>query len=208
MNNLIESFQYWIKGGWLLIPLAGVCMFIWYYFIKMNGRLKKILSAPEGIEDELQEELAKSHSWSRVKPPALGRACRINYMIAYAIERLRQGRDLIHIFSEMRQKEFAPFERDLSVLSALVTSAPLLGLLGTVFGMVNTFSAIAERSSQTTELMASGISQALITTQFGLIIAIPGIFGISLLRKKLQQVEVRFSALQIHFSLGLHRRGQ
>jgi len=65
------------------------------------------------------------------------------------------------------------------ILGALVAAAPLLGLLGTVMGMVATFNGVAAGSSETAGLVAGGISQALITTQVGLVAALPGTFGLA-----------------------------
>jgi len=64
-------------------------------------------------------------------------------------------------------------ERGLIWLSTVATVAPLLGFLGTVSGMINAFNAIAEAEQVNAKLVASGISEALITTATGLIIAIP-----------------------------------
>ena len=65
-------------------------------------------------------------------------------------------------------------ENRISILAVLVAVAPLLGLLGTVVGMVDTFNAIAASSNANSSALAQGISKALITTQAGLAAAIPG----------------------------------
>ena len=65
-------------------------------------------------------------------------------------------------------------ENRISILAVLVAVAPLLGLLGTVVGMVDTFNAIAAHSAANSAALAQGISKALITTQAGLAAAIPG----------------------------------
>lgn len=207
MNNPFQgSFQCWAEGGFLLIPIGLVCFFIWFYFLKLNYRLKGALSDPPGLEDELQRRLADGEGWDEIKEFASKLNKLFFGIIIYVVEKTTQGVSLSDIFNEVRQKEFSLLERDIVVLTALVTSAPLLGLLGTVLGMINTFQAITLRAAGTTELMASGISQALITTQFGLIVALPGIFGVSLLKRQLRQLEVRFSTLQHHLTLGLRRK--
>ena len=66
-------------------------------------------------------------------------------------------------------------ERNLSMLSTIASISPLLGLLGTVVGMIKVFSNIDINGSANTDLLAVGISEALITTAFGLIIAVPAI---------------------------------
>lgn len=68
--------------------------------------------------------------------------------------------------------------RDVVALKALTAAAPLLGLLGTVTGMVDLFTAVAGPGAEGATLVAGGISRALITTQFGLLAALPGVFGL------------------------------
>ncbi len=82
------------------------------------------------------------------------------------------------LFQELHATEIAPVERDLLVMKICVGVSPLLGLLGTVTGMLTTFGALASGSGgeKTMALVAEGISEALITTETGLIIALMGLF--------------------------------
>ena len=86
--------------------------------------------------------------------------------------------------------------KDMVVLAALTAVAPLLGLLGTVMGMIETFQAVASFTGGTAGRVASGISKALITTQFGLVVAIPGVFGLARLRRMLDQLQVGFATVR------------
>jgi len=89
-------------------------------------------------------------------------------------------------------------KRDFVVLVSLTAVAPLLGLLGTVMGMIETFDAVSATSGETGVRVASGISRALITTQFGLVVALPGVFGMARLRRLLRQVQVRVAECRAH----------
>jgi biopolymer transport protein ExbB len=71
-----------------------------------------------------------------------------------------------------------------STIALLATVAPLLGLLGTVCGMIKTFAVIAEFGTGNARALAAGISEALITTQAGLVIAVPGMFIASFLIRR------------------------
>ena len=68
------------------------------------------------------------------------------------------------------------YEKNLSTIKLLAAVAPLLGLLGTVIGMIETFQAITLFGTGDPKLMADGISQALVTTMLGLITAVPLLF--------------------------------
>jgi biopolymer transport protein ExbB len=93
--------------------------------------------------------------------------------------------------SEAVQKEVPPLERFQSFLKLSVAAGPLLGLIGTVIGMIVTFQSITESGSSDPKLMATGISQAMIATVLGLGIAIPLLFAnawLSSLSKSIVQI--------------------
>ena len=91
-------------------------------------------------------------------------------------------------------------ERNLSMLSTIASISPLLGLLGTVVGMITVFSNIDVNGSANTDLLAAGISEALITTAFGLIIAVPAIV---FYRYFEQKTVILMSVLQANTSIFL-----
>ena len=78
-------------------------------------------------------------------------------------------------FEQLRTTEIVPFERDLKVMQIFVSAAPLMGLLGTVTGMLATFGALATGSGgdKTMGMVAEGISEALVTTETGLVVQVP-----------------------------------
>ena len=80
--------------------------------------------------------------------------------------------------------EMAWVERRLPFLAILISTAPLLGLLGTVAGMLITFSGMAAGNSAPIDTISTGISRALVTTQAGLVIAIPAAFLLALLKRQ------------------------
>lgn len=89
------------------------------------------------------------------------------------------------------------FDRRLRFVRILTTSAPLLGLLGTVGGMLKTFSALGLREGfETLDLVASGISEALVTTETGLSVAIVGLVLLLLLRGSRRRLLIRFESYE------------
>lgn len=83
-------------------------------------------------------------------------------------------------------------KRDLGTISSFAKSAPLLGLLGTVTGMVKTFDVIHLFGSSNPMLMADGISEALITTQAGLLASFPILLFLAYIRSRLKIMEMQF----------------
>jgi biopolymer transport protein ExbB len=77
----------------------------------------------------------------------------------------------------------------LHTLPTLLGALPLLGLLGTIIGLLSCFSQMAKGSMDIQQLLSSGIAQALLTTELGLLMVVPGWLMLSLLQRKLRQVE-------------------
>lgn len=97
------------------------------------------------------------------------------------------------LFEQQLSKAQSEVEKGLPIIKLLAAVAPLLGLLGTVTGMIATFSAITLFGTGDPKLMAGGISQALITTVEGLIIAIPLLFSYTLLNNRAKSLMGRLN---------------
>jgi biopolymer transport protein ExbB len=107
--------------------------------------------------------------------------------------------DMENALQEAILKEAPATERFLSTLAMLAAIAPLLGLLGTVTGMINLFHMITQYGNSDPRMMSGGISEALLTTMLGLAVAIPLLFGHTLLSRKadrlIEQMEEKAMAL-------------
>ena len=86
------------------------------------------------------------------------------------------------------QRQLFPLSRHMTAILILAAVAPLLGLLGTVTGMVGTFRVIGVEGTGNPQALASGIREALVTTQTGLLIAIPGLLVGQTLRKQIKNI--------------------
>jgi biopolymer transport protein TolQ len=87
-------------------------------------------------------------------------------------------------------QESLKLESGLILLAIAVSGAPFLGLLGTVWGVMNTFAGVAQAGSASLAVMAPGVSAALITTVAGLLVAIPSMFGYNWLVHNLRVLTV------------------
>jgi biopolymer transport protein ExbB len=161
-----------------MIPLAGVAFgsySISVYLLLLlrererrrisDGTLREWLRAPEQRQGEMGSllEAVDGFSVSRV--------------------RIRNA------FAQLQEEIFPPIDRRLLLLNVFVEAAPLLGLLGTVLGMVTTFEAMAHGNGAMMGSMAQGISEALITTETGLLVAIPGYYLATIIRRKRREEE-------------------
>jgi biopolymer transport protein ExbB/TolQ len=108
------------------------------------------------------------------------------------LPRLHATRDELH--EELRQRRIA--------LGAMIAAAPLLGLLGTVSGMVLTFTNLSGHAAdKTMEVLARGISEVLVATESGLIVAIPALLLVLIANRGLRKAMQRISATERRFRL-------
>ena len=102
------------------------------------------------------------------------------------------------IISESILEQTTELEKGMSLLGTVVNAAPQLGLLGTVTGMITAFSALTRNGTSTAKIVAGGISEALYTTAFGLIIAIPALVFYNYFNRQIDIIvaEMERAALQ------------
>ena len=97
--------------------------------------------------------------------------------------------DYEFILKEITIKETSPYESRLNLLSSVISISPMLGLLGTVTGMIRAFANISKYGTGDTAIVADGIAEALLTTAAGLMIAIPVIVVYNYLNRRLEKME-------------------
>ena len=102
------------------------------------------------------------------------------------------------IISESILEQTTELEKGMSLLGTVVNAAPQLGLLGTVTGMIAAFSALTRNGTSTAKIVAGGISEALYTTAFGLIVVIPALVFYNYFNRRIDVIvaEMERAALQ------------
>ena len=178
-----EGIRMWLGGGWGMIALSIVAFVMFCVGLSV---LLKIYRA--GLFR------VPPRRWIRWLDHPEQRQGSVGRLIESLAGKTRL-KDVAHAIEAIRIGEIEPFDRELRVMKVCVGAAPLLGLLGTVTGMLSTFDALSTGSGgdKTMELVAAGISEALITTETGLVIALPGLFFHFFLSRK-SQASKRFVA--------------
>jgi len=172
-----EVVRIWTGGGWAMSFLALVSLLCFGLGVRIHRclRRKRIPTFPELDElRQLRVLASRGETEKRIFKSVIRGDSR---------ERIREAFD--HFVIE----DVLPLERDLGLLKICVGIAPLVGLLGTVTGMLVTFAALASGSGgqQTMSVIAGGISEALITTETGLVIALPALFFFHRLQRALEE---------------------
>ena len=97
--------------------------------------------------------------------------------------------DYEFILKEVTNQETSPYEKRLNLLASIISISPMLGLLGTVTGMIRAFTNISKYGAGDAAIVADGIAEALLTTAAGLMIAIPVIVVYNYLNRRLEKME-------------------
>jgi biopolymer transport protein ExbB len=192
------------QGGPVMIPILGLAILATLIALVKTGQLARLgTRTPEDlsalVEALNQQQIEKAQSLaSHVRPPQVD-------LIRYGIEHHHQSRLLLEELLEERIFIVkAKLERALPWIAVTAASAPLLGLLGTVTGMIDTFGLIAAYGSGDPKLLSSGISEALITTKFGLGMAIPAMLVHAFLNRKVKRIVVAMEQTAWRFVNELH----
>ncbi len=156
--------------GYIILTLGALgAMLIFYRFIYLWL-----------IQKQIMRQLANIDSPQESNP--LGR------IMLTAISSQANHSQLEYELDEAILKEVTPLERGHGFLKVLTGVAPLLGLLGTITGMIETFQLMSLYGTGDAKLMSSGISQALVTTALGLIVAIPLLFGHNIITTRSKRI--------------------
>lgn len=176
------------KGGPVMVPIlvmaaAAFIVVIYKWFaisVVRKPRKKQIGDFLNAIAAQDDKEI--NRQVKTIKGP-------FGKMLRSAVEHIKEPTELIEevmyetiLSTKLKLQSLLPF------VAISAASAPLLGLLGTVTGIINTFSLITVYGSGDPKMLSSGISEALITTEFGLIVAIPCVLFHSFLSRKAKSV--------------------
>jgi biopolymer transport protein ExbB len=162
-------------GGWLMFPIV-LCSIVAIAIIVERYwalRLAKVMP-----KDQLPKVWMwiKNHELDSAKIKELKNGSLFGYILSSGLTASKHGREAMKDATQEAGNHVAhEMEKFLSTLGTIAAIAPLLGLQGTVLGMIEVFTAIMVQGSGNTGVLAGGISQALITTATGLSVAIPAV---------------------------------
>lgn len=168
MELVWQLRDYIAQGGWIMIPLGLVSVVMWVLIAERLLTFRQLERDDVGVQDVLQVMRGEA-------PGHLGEGLRASVMRAYL--ELRSGDPELdkHIVRQCAMRMRPQLNRYIALIAVLAGIAPLLGLLGTVIGMIETFDVISLFGTGNAKALAGGISVALVTTQSGLLVAIPGL---------------------------------
>lgn len=182
--DLAESITFGMlikQGGWAMYPLGLFSVAMLFFIIRNAMLLREKSMLREDLKPQLEELMSKRNV------AGIRQLCQENDSLLTAVldagmERISEEHeyDAAHVMEAIEEagnEQMVTFMKPINVLSIIGGTAPMLGLLGTVSGMIKAFQTIAAGNMGKPELLAGDIGEALITTATGLVIAIPAMIA-------------------------------
>ena len=175
-----------IKGGPFMYPILFCSVVSLAIFMERVWILRRKLIIPKNFIVKV-EELVKRNKIAEAIFLCQGNSSSIARIFLAGLKNAGRGMWLVkEAIEEKGRREGVILERNIGVLLTIANLSPLLGLLGTVSGMIKTFNAISVHGGGSTAPLAGGIAEALITTATGLLVAIPTLVAYRFLIDKAQ----------------------
>ena len=187
-NSLFEAaMNILFRGGWVLAPIFLLGWFGWFLMLERYGYYFMLRGKSVSVFWKNLEKWGEDYAFQKLRVRPNG------YFLALA-EDVRKYRGLgpVAVRNAMKATRHGislNLSRSLKTISTCAALAPMMGLLGTVSGMVHTFETIKQFGFGNPVLLADGISEALLTTQAGLLVAFPLMLAYNYLAGCVEKVE-------------------
>lgn len=173
MNEIFQTMWHtWTTGGWVMVAMVVLSLVMY-----MNAANLLMTAYRRGLTKATDVVL---RNWV-AKPDSAPASVR--ELVRYTQDEIHSIKDIEGRFREVEATQVSDLDRRIAFLNVLVISAPLFGLLGTVLGMLLTFKAIGIGGNSASEIIAKGISEALVATQTGMMVAVPGLIMASIAKR-------------------------
>lgn len=181
-----EALQVWTAGGWLMLPLLGLAVFMYYTALDLYLRLRMHFLLRTKVY-QLSDHALES-----------GLSSQLTLLKDLLLTDAKSTIEVRRHFKLVRQEYLPVINRRIHFLAIVITAGPLVGLLGTVTGMLETFNGMVATHGTKFDNMIEGISEALITTQTGLLVSIPALVVLSFIIQRRNQLERCIARLEYY----------
>ncbi len=178
-------------GGWVMLPIIACSIVAAAIILERLWTLQRSRVLPTDLTTEVWQWV-KSRQLDRQRIQSLHQSSPLGQILAAGLSSGHLGREIAkENIQDTGRHVIYELERYLNPLGTIAAITPLLGLLGTVIGMVKVFAAITLYGVGNPGVLAGGISEALITTAAGLSVAIPSLIGYRYLRGRVDNLVVQ-----------------
>lgn len=180
-------------GGWLMTPIVVCSVIALVIIIERASRLRYNHVAPMGLRDQLINWLRSDNEISRSQLIDIQKKTPLGDILGTGLLYRQYGLESMTMHMQNRASvQVHRLEKNINMLGTIGAISPLLGLLGTVLGIISSFLAITDGAMQDPTMLAAGVSQALITTAAGMIVAIPALIAYRYFQRRVVDINARF----------------
>jgi biopolymer transport protein ExbB len=193
-----------VAGGWLMVPIIICSVAVIAISVERYWTLNPARIAPRTLLAQVWSWI-KNNQIDATKLRELKQSSPLGKILAAGLSNSKHGREVMKdSIQEAANQVIHDLERYVGTLGTIAAVAPLLGLLGTVLGMIEVFAAIMMEGSGNTAVLAGGISKALITTAAGLCVAIPAMICHRFFQRRIDAIVVTMEEEAIKLVDALH----
>ena len=197
-------FDIFLAGGFLMWPILLCSLVVIGVSLERYWTLNPAKLAPKTLLAQVWSWI-KNNQMDAAKLRELKQSSALGQILAAGLSNSKHGRDVMKdSIQEAATQVVHDLERYINILGTIANIAPLLGLLGTVIGMIEVFNSIMVQGAGNTGVLAGGISVALYTTAFGLIVAIPAMITHRFFQRRIDSIVVTMEEEAIKLVDALH----
>lgn len=162
-------------GGWLMWPILACSLVAMTIILERLWSLRRRRVMPANLMERVWQ-WQRDQALTPERIQSLAQGSPLGRLLSAGLVNRHHSRDVMkEAINDVGRQVVADLERYLNTLGTIAAVSPLLGLLGTVFGMIDIFTVIIDAGVGNPGILAGGISEALITTAAGLTVAIPSL---------------------------------
>jgi biopolymer transport protein ExbB len=197
-------FELVTAGGWLMIPIIACSIIAFAIIIERLWTLRVKRVIPRKLVAEVWDQ-ARERKLDIERLQQLRTGSPLGRILAAGLLNRNASREIMKESIEDTGRHVVhELERYINTLGTIAAISPLLGLLGTVIGMIEVFSTITTAGVGNPAALAGGISQALITTAAGMVVAIPSLMAYRYFRGKVDMLVIRMEQQALRMVEVLH----
>lgn len=172
VNAVLELMK---AGGWLMWPILACSLVAMTIILERLWSLRRRRVMPANLMERVWQ-WQRDQALTPERIQSLAQGSPLGRLLSAGLVNRHHSRDVMkEAINDVGRQVVADLERYLNTLGTIAAVSPLLGLLGTVFGMIDIFTVIIDAGVGNPGILAGGISEALITTAAGLTVAIPSL---------------------------------
>ena len=193
--DFVQLFQ---DGGLIGYAICGLSLVMMALVFEHLLTIRRGTMIPPGVPEELHRLITAGHLKS-ADDLCKSRPSLLTYIVASGLKEVNLGYAAVEkAMEDAAAEQSARLLRKIEYLSIISTVAPMLGLMGTVWGMILAFMEFERKANPQISELAPGVYKALVTTLMGLIVAIPAISAFAYFRNRIDELVAQTSLLAEH----------